>query len=55
MAQQAPGRLEEQIAYLTEWSEHLSQIQLQPLAVPTRRKKATMNYIKNTMHKLWAS
>jgi hypothetical protein len=55
LVQQALGRLEEQIAYLTEWREHLSPIKLQPVAVPVPTKKAAMNYIKNTMHKRWAS
>jgi hypothetical protein len=55
MAQQALGRLEEQIAYLTEWSEHLSPTKPKPLAVPVQSKKAAMNYIRNTIQKRWAS
>jgi hypothetical protein len=55
MVQQALGRLEEQIAYLTEWREHLSPIKLQPAVFPAQSKKAAMNYIRNTMHKRWAS
>jgi len=55
MAQQALGRLEEQIAYLTEWREHLSPIKLQAAVLPAQSKKAAMNYIRNTIHKRWAS
>ena len=55
MVQQALVRLEEQIAYLTEWREHLSPIKLQPAVLPAQSKKAAMNYIRNTMHKRWAS
>ena len=55
LVQQALGRLEEQIAYLTEWRQHLSPIKLQPAALPAQSKKAAMNYIRNTMHKRWAS
>jgi hypothetical protein len=54
MVQQALGRLEEQIAYLTEWRHHLSPIKLQPAVLPAQSKKAATNYIRNTM-KRWAS
>ena len=54
LVQQALGRLEEQIAYLTEWREHLSPIKL-PAVLPAQSKKAAMNYIRNTMHKRRAS
>jgi hypothetical protein len=55
LVQQALGRLQEQIAYLTEWRQHLSPIKLQPAALPAQSKKAAMNYIRNTMHKRWPS
>ena len=54
LVQQALGRLEEQIAYLTEWRQHLSPIKLQPAVLPAQSKKAATNYIRNTM-KRWAS
>jgi hypothetical protein len=52
--QQALRRLEEQIAYLTEWRQHLSPIKLQPAVLPAQSKKAPTNYIRSTM-KRWAS
>jgi hypothetical protein len=55
MVQQALGRLEEQIAYLTEWREHLSPIKLQHAVLPAQSKKAATNYTRNTMKKHWAS
>jgi hypothetical protein len=54
LVQQALGRLEEQIAYLTEWRQHLSPIKLQPAVLPAQSKKAATNYIRNTV-KRWAS
>jgi hypothetical protein len=55
MVQQALGRLEEQIAYLSEWREHLSPIKLPPAAVPAQSSKPAKSYLGNTMHKRWAS
>jgi len=48
MVQEALGRLEEQITYLTEWRAHLSHIKPQPTALPIQSKKAVMNDSRNT-------
>jgi hypothetical protein len=54
LVQQALERLEEQIAYLTEWRQQLSPIKLRPTAVAAQSKKAATSYIRSTM-KRWAS
>jgi hypothetical protein len=54
LVQEALGRLEVQIEYLTEWRQQLSPIKLQPAAVPAQSKKAATSYIRNTV-KRWAS